>query len=158
MKRGRTAFLKVAIFVIGFITLGLCLFLLPRLAGHTAEMNPGFAYLQYPVIIGIYMTVVPFFIALYQSLKLLRLIEQKHAFSESAVIALKQIKHCAAAIVIHYLMGVIFLGTQGALHPGIALMGLGIMFTAFIIALFAAVLQEVLRNALEIKTENDLTV
>ncbi|SFA95418.1 Protein of unknown function [Lentibacillus halodurans] len=158
MKRGTTTFLKVAIVVIGFLVLALCLFLLPRLAGYTAETYPEFAYLRYPVLAGMYVTLIPFLFALYQSLKLLHHIENKDAFSESAVIALKQIKHCAAVIVIIYVMGMIFLGTQSALHPGIALIGLAIIFAAFIISLFAAVLQELLRSALEIKTEHDLTV
>jgi len=37
-------------------------------------------------------------------------------------------------------------------------MGLIIIFATLTIVLFAALLQELLRNALEIKSENDLTI
>lgn len=158
MKRGTIISLKLAIFVIGIIMLGLCVIWLPWMAGSTAEMYPAFAYLKFPVLIGMYITAIPFFAALYQSLKLLRYIESGNAFSELVVISLKHIKHCAMGIIILYIIGLFFLVSQSALHPGIAIIGLAIIFGAFIIAVFAAVLQELLRNALEMKSENDLTV
>ena len=52
----------------------------------------------------------------------------------------------------------ILLGTQNALHPGIAIIGLVILFASTVILLFTAVLQELLKNALRIKSENDLTI
>lgn len=158
MKRGTIISLKLAIFVIGIIMLGLCVIWLPWMAKNAAEMNPEYAYLRLPVLVGMYITAIPFFVALYQSLKLLRYIESGNAFSELVVISLKHIKHCAMGIIILYIIGFFFLVSQSALHPGIAIIGLAIIFGAFIIAVFAAVLQELLRNALEMKSENDLTV
>ena len=75
-----------------------------------------------------------------------------------AVASLRHIKHYAMLEVIFYLFGLTALGFQKALHPGIAIMGGVIVFAALTISLFAALLQELLRNALEIKAENDLTV
>ncbi len=48
--------------------------------------------------------------------------------------------------------------SQNALHPGIAIIGLTIIFTSVVIAVFTAVLQKLLKNVLDIKSENDLTV
>lgn len=48
--------------------------------------------------------------------------------------------------------------SQSALHPGIAIIGFIIIFASVVIAVFAGVLQKLLRNALDIKSENDLTV
>lgn len=42
--------------------------------------------------------------------------------------------------------------------PGIMLIGLGIIFASTIIAVFAAVLQRLLQEAIDIKSENDLTI
>jgi hypothetical protein len=42
--------------------------------------------------------------------------------------------------------------------PGIILIGLVIIFASMVIGVFAAVLQKLLTNAIEIKSENDLTV
>lgn len=57
-----------------------------------------------------------------------------------------------------YIIGMIFLGIVNALHPGIALMIVVIIFATLVILLFASVLQAMLKRVLEIKEENDLTV
>ena len=158
MKRGTTVFLKIAVFLIGITVLALCIFWLPWLANDTAEMFQEFAFLQYPVLIGLYVTVIPFFLALYQALKLLNYIENNNAFSELSVKVLKYIKYCAITISILYLIGTIVLMSQNALHPGIAIIGLTIIFTSVVIAVFTAVLQKLLKNVLDIKSENDFTV
>lgn len=158
MKQGKVTFLKVVVYGIGVIILSLCLFALPPLARHTTEIYPEYVNLQYPVLIGLYFTAIPFFFALYQALQLLGYIENKDAFSESAVNALGIIKRCAGIISILYIVGMILLVTQNALHPGIAIIGLVIFFTSIVIMLFTAVLQELLINVLKIKSENDLTI
>ena len=102
--------------------------------------------MQYPVLIGLYVTVIPFFLALYQALKLLNYIENNNAFSELSVKVLKYIKYCAITISILYLIGTIVLMSQNALHPGIAIIGLTIIFTSVVIAVFTAVLQKLLKT------------
>ena len=42
--------------------------------------------------------------------------------------------------------------------PGIILIGLVLIFASMVIAVFAAVLQRLLQEAIDIKSENDLTV
>ncbi|KYG34946.1 DUF2975 domain-containing protein [Alkalihalobacillus trypoxylicola] len=158
MEKGKTTFLKMAIIIIGFIVLILCIFFMPSLAKKTAEMFPEYSYLRYPVLIGLYATIPPFYIALYQAVKLLRRIEKNDAFSIKSVKGLRVIKSCAIMISLFYTLGAIFLMIQNAFHPGIALMILTIIFSSFVVAVFSMLLQTLLRNALEIKSENDLTV
>lgn len=158
MKLETTGFLKLSVLFIGVIILLLCIFWLPWEARRTTEMFPEFAYLKYPVLLGLYITAIPFFIALYQFLKLLIYVEENSAFSELAVTSLKKIKYCANIITVLYIIGFFFLIFQNALHPGIALIAFAIIFTAIIISLFSAVLQAILKNALDIKSENDLTI
>ncbi|WAA12687.1 DUF2975 domain-containing protein [Fervidibacillus halotolerans] len=151
-------FLKVTVYGIGTVVLLLSAFVLPYLANKVAHDFPEYAYLKYPVLIGMYLTTVPFYLALYQAYNLLNLIKQNNAFSEGAVIALRFIKYCAATIGVMYILGMIFLGTQNALHPSIFILGVVILFTCIVISVFAAVLQELLHNAIKIKTENELTI
>lgn len=158
MKQGTTAFLKLAILIIGIIVLVFCVFLLPELASKAAKENSEYAFLKFPVLVGLYLTAIPFYLSLYQGLKLLLYIERKNAFSEITVTSLGHIKICAMTIIILYVIGIILLALQNALHPGIALVGAVIIFATLVISFFSAVLQELLRNALEIKVENDLTV
>ena len=157
MKR-ETLFLKVVIFLIGIPILGLCIFGLPSIANEAAEYYP--VYLLYPVLIGMYAAAVPFFFALYQTLKLLSYIDKNKAFSELSVKALKNIKYCAITISILYagLIPLLFPIAQADDAPGIAALGLVITFASIVIAVFAAVLQKLLKNAIDIKSENDLTV
>lgn len=158
MIRGKTTFLKLAVVIIGVTALLLCIYWLPGFARNTAEMNPEYAYLRYPVLIFVYITAIPFYICLYQALKLLHYIESKNAFSELAVESLKHIRSCAIVIIILYVIGFIFLWFQNGLHSSIVMTGAIIIFAASAVAVFAAVLQELLKNALEIKSENDLTI
>ena len=158
MKRGTTLFLRVAVYLIGITILALCIFWLPWLANYTGEMFPEFSYLQYPILIGLYLTAIPFFLALSQALKILNYINNNNSFSELSVKSLRYIKYCAVTISILYGIGGIFLMSQSALHPGIVIIGFTIIFTSVIIAVFTAILQKSLKAALDIKTENDLTV
>lgn len=158
MDRQRTLFLKIVIILLGMTVVALCVLWLPWLARNAAEQAPEFAYLQYPVLIGLYVTAVPFFMALHQAWQLLNYIEKNAAFSELSVSTLNKIKYCGNAIASLYAVGTILLLTQNALHPGVVIIGFLVMFTSIVIAVFAAILQKLLKNALEIKSENELTI
>ncbi|MBP1942663.1 glucan phosphoethanolaminetransferase (alkaline phosphatase superfamily) [Bacillus luteolus] len=150
--------LKVSIYLVGLIVLLLSIFWIPWAAGQLSTLNPEYAYLRYPVQIGIYLTTIPFFFALYQANKLLVYIEKKNAFSDLSAESLRTIKHCAIVIVGLYVIGIALLISQNALHPSLGLIGLSVAFASLVIAFFAALLQELLNSALEIKSENELTV
>jgi hypothetical protein len=158
LKQKKLAFLKTIIFVVGFIVLSLCVFLLPILARDAAVMNPEYAYLKLPVLLSLYVTAIPFFIALYQTLRLLNYIECKNAFSKVAVNSLGYIKNCAFSIITLYVIGMLSLVILNALHPGIAIIGIVIIFSTLVISFFAKVLQEILSHVITLQSENDLTV
>ncbi|WP_413364002.1 DUF2975 domain-containing protein [Lysinibacillus sp. 3P01SB] len=159
MKR-ETFFLKFVVILMGLPVLALCIFILPEIAEFFAELNPDFDYLQYPFLIGLYVTAIVYFGALYQTLKLLSYIDKNQAFSELSVKALKNIKYCAITIGALYVvfMPLIFLMGENDDAPGIILIGMIIIFGCMVVAVFAAVLQKLLKNAIDIKSENDLTV
>ncbi|QOY35386.1 DUF2975 domain-containing protein [Anaerobacillus isosaccharinicus] len=158
MKRSSIGFLKGTVFLIAVIILGLCVIWLPDLATEAASQNPEYAYLKIPVLLGVYITAIPFYFALYQALKLLTYIKTDRAFSEFAVASLSYIKMCALSIISIYSIGMVILFFQHALHPGVAIIGTVIIFATAVISFFSAVLEELLRSALVLKTENDLTV
>ncbi|WP_191565281.1 DUF2975 domain-containing protein [Metabacillus idriensis] len=160
MKRGTTLFLKIAVILIGIPVLALCIFLVPEIANFAAELYPDLAYMKYLVLIDLYATAVPFYFALYQAFKLLNYIDKNKAFSELSVGALKNIKYCAFSISILYVLGMplFYLMAEIDDAPGIILIGMVIIFASFVIAVFAAVLQKLLKEAIDIKSENDLTV
>ena len=158
MERGSTIFLKVAVFLIGTPVLALCIFGLTWLANNPA--SPDYAYMLYPILIGMYVSVIPFFAALFQAFKLLGYIDKKQAFSELSVKALKNIKFCAMTISGLYVVVIPFVYLLALQDdaPGLIIIGMVPTFASLVIAVFAAVLQKLLRDAIDIKSENDLTV
>jgi hypothetical protein len=160
MKRGSTLFLRMAVFLIGTPVLALCIFGLPWLAKEAAEMSSNWAYLLYGVLIIMSVSAIPFFVALYQAFRLLGYIDKNKAFSELSVRALKNIKKCAITISSLYVVGMPLFYIIAELDdaPGIILIGMIIIFASTVIAVFAAVLQRLLQEAIDIKSENDLTV
>jgi hypothetical protein len=160
MKRGTTIFLKLAVILFGFPVLALCIFLVPEIGNYAVDLYPDMAYLKYLVLIDFYATAIPYYFALYQAFKLLGYIDQNKAFSDLSVKALKTIKYCAITISALYVAGMPLFFMMGDKDdaPGVVLIGLVLIFAPLVIATFAAVLQRVLQDAIDIKSENDLTV
>ncbi|MGD6777995.1 MULTISPECIES: DUF2975 domain-containing protein [Bacillaceae] len=158
MKHGSTLFLKIAVFLIGTPVFILSIIGLVSLVKNPA--NPEYAYILYPIVTGMFLTTIPFYFALYQALKLLGYIDKNEAFSQFSVDALKKIKLCAITIsgVYVVLMPFIFLLADKDDAPGAIIMGAVPIFASIVIAVFAAVLQRLLQVAIDIKSENDLTV
>lgn len=77
-----------------------------------------------------------------------------------SVKVLKNIKYCAIIISALYVAGmpILYLMAERDDAPGIIVIGLIIIFASMVIAVFAAVLQKLLKEAIDIKSENDLTV
>ncbi|RUT30687.1 DUF2975 domain-containing protein [Paenibacillus zeisoli] len=158
MERGRTLFLKATVYLIGVLILAVCIFGLPSIGREAAEAFPD--NWVYPVVVIMYISVIPLFVALYQALKLLSYIDKNTAFSELSVLALKVIKHCAVTISILHAACLPFLYLIADLDdaPGLILFGMVIPAASMVIAVFAAVLQRLLKSAIDIQSENDLTV
>ncbi|WP_050180526.1 DUF2975 domain-containing protein [Domibacillus robiginosus] len=162
MKKGSTLFLKIVVFMVGIPVLALCIFWLPGVAARDAAAHPETAYLQYPFLIGAYITVTPFFVALYQAFKLLSYIDQNKTFTELSISALKYIKYCAitisSLIAAGIISGIILSAGKGEDITGFISLGFILTFAAMAIAVFAAVLQRLLQHTVDIKSENDLIV
>ncbi|WP_291758571.1 DUF2975 domain-containing protein [Lysinibacillus sp. UBA5990] len=156
MKR-ETLFLKIAVFLMGLPVFALCIWVVPRVALDTAQHSP---VLTTVALLGVYATAIAYFVALYTTIKLLSYIDQNIAFSELSVKALIKIKYCAIVISSVYVVGMplIYYAAEVDDAPGLILIGMVIIGASFVVAVFAAVLQKLLKNAIDIKSENDLTV
>ena len=156
MSHSSTNFLRLVIVGIGAVVAVICLLILPRVI--MAELDGDFDFL--PLIAGLYLPAVPFFYALIQGFKLLRLIDRSEAFSEASVQAFRRIKFCGLAI-----SGIFVLGLPYIFHlaqiddaPGLVAMALLITLLSFVVATFSAVMQRLFQSAVDLKQENDLTV
>ena len=158
MKQGSTLFLKIVISLIGIVTLaGLIWF--PQTEGRAAHLDL-FSIYRDPLIIYGFIASIPFFIALYHGIKLLSYVDQNKVFSQSAVQAVRSIKYCAITLSGFIVLGILYirLFAHGEDAAGPTAVGIFTTFASIVIATAAAVFERLLQNAVDLKSENDLTV
>jgi hypothetical protein len=160
MKRGSTVFLQVVIVALAIGALALLLWE-PHLEGRNANATFFEIYFKDPFLAYVYTASIAFFFALFQAFKLLGYIRQNKVFSLDSVRALRTIKCCAISLVGFILAAeaYIFIAVRGKddIAGGVAI-GLVLTFVSVVIATAAAVFERLLQNAVDIKSENDLTV
>lgn len=162
MNRVSTLFLRLVIVLIAIGTLAVCIFALPAMAADDAARHPDLAYQQYPFLAYGYTLGAAFLFALYQGFKLLNYVDANKAFSESSAQALRYIKYCAitvGALMAAGIAGVMILSFgKGEDITGVVMFGLIITLVAAVAATLVAVRQRHVEKAIEMKSENDLTV
>lgn len=157
MKRS-SIFLQIVIVLIGICALALMLWE-PHIEGRNAHSTLFEIYFKDPFLAYAYIASIPFFMALYQALKVLGYSRKNEIFSAAAVKALRTIKYCAISIVGFAAVGEFFimLGNSDDRAGGVFI-GVLIIFGSVVFATAAAVFERILQNAVDIKSDNDLTV
>lgn len=159
-KRSSTIFLQVVIVLIGIGALALMLWE-PHLEGRNAHATTFEIYFKDPFLAYAYLSSIAFFTALVQAFTLLRYIRQDKVFSPDSVRALRIIKYCAISLVatVGAAVAYLFIAMRGKddIAGGVA-MGLVMIFVSAVIGTAAAVFERLLQNAVDLKSENDLTV
>jgi hypothetical protein len=160
MRKGSTIFLQAVIVLIGIGSLALLLWE-PHLEGRNAHATLFQIYFNDPFLAYAYTASIAFFVALYQAFKLLGHVGRGEVFSQRSVKALRTIKYCAMSLV-GFLVGAeayFFIVMRGKDDiAGGVMMGLLLIFVSAVVATAAAVFERTLQSAVELKSENDLTV
>lgn len=158
-KKTSTLFLKAVIVLIATVAVaGMIRF--PQTEGRAANLDLISIYSD-PLIIYGYIASIPFFFGLYQAFKLLNLIDANKAFSQGAVNTLKNMKFAAITFIAFIVFAVLYIhfNVQGEDDPaGPTALAVIICFASIVIATAAGVFQKLLQNAVDMKSENDLTV
>lgn len=166
MKKSSTMFLQIVIVLIGMIVLG-ALLSEPHLEGRNANATLLEIYFRDPFLAYVYVASIPFFVGLYQAFKVLGYAGQNRVISPAAVNALRTIRYCALMTAGAIVAADAFLMIHARLYPeigaadgpeGAVVLGMFATFASLVIAAAAAVFQRVLQNAVDMKSENDLTV
>ncbi|MBI4117963.1 MAG: DUF2975 domain-containing protein [Parcubacteria group bacterium] len=166
MKKGSTVFLQVVVVALG---IGVLVALLwePHLEGRNVNATLFEIYFKDPFLAYVYLGSIPFFVGLWEAFKVLRYVGQNKTFSRSAVKALRIIKYCALITAGAIVAADAFLMIHARLYPelgaqdgpeGAVVLGIVAAFIAIVVGTAAAVFERVLQNAVDIKSENDLTV
>jgi hypothetical protein len=158
IKGTPTVFLQVVVVLIGLVAL-IVLIRLPQLEGRAQGLDLISIYSD-PFILYGYTASIAFFVALYKAFKVLGYIRHNKLFSLESVKTLRSIKHCAlilvAAIVLAGLYVMLFV--TGEDSAGFISLCIISIFISFAVAAAMAVLERILQNAVDMKTENDLTI
>ena len=161
MKRSSIIFLQTVIVLIGVAAVALLLWE-PQVEGVNKNRTNFEIYFQDPFLALMYAGSIPFFVALYQAIRALGYVGRNQVFSPEVVKALRIIKYCALAIIGFVVVEeiVILLMNNGdSDNPGAPiLMGFLIAFPSIVVATVAAMFERILQNAVDLKTENELTV
>lgn len=161
MKRSSTLFLQTIVVLFG---VGVLAFMLwePHLEGRNARATLFQIYFNDPFLAYVYLGSIPFFVGLYQAVKLLGYAGQNRIFSQAAVKALRTIKYCACitagAIVAADAFLMVMARRTGEDAAGAVMLGIITTFISIVIATAAAVFERTLQSAVDIKSENDLVV
>lgn len=160
MKKSSIIFLQIVIVALGIGALALMLWE-PHIEGRNAHATLVEIYFKDPFLAYVYTASIAFFVALYQAFKLLGYIGQNKVFSLNSVKALRTIKYCAIFLV-GFIVGAeayFFIVQRGKDDiAGGVFMGLLIIFGSGMVAIVAKMFERILQNAVDMKSENDLTV
>lgn len=149
-----THFLRLTIIGVGLMILTICVFALP--AGIASDQTG----LYKPILFWLYLPAIPFYIALFQGLKLLNLIDKKKAFSRASTHALKVIRYCAFTISGLFALGlpITYIAAEADDAPGVIVIAMALVAVPLVIGIFAGLIERLMQEIIQIKSENDLTV
>ena len=159
MKKISIVFLQAVIVLIGMVALAI-LIRFPLTEGRAANLDVFSIYFD-PFILYGYAASIAFFVALYKAFKLLGYIGQNKVFSSSSVRALKSIKYCAIVLSILIVMAGLYIRVFHDKEDdpaGFLAMCIVTTFVSIVVATAAAIFEKILQNAIDMKSENDLTI
>ena len=159
MKRVSTIFLRAVIVLIGMIVLAVLIWL-PLTEGRAANLDLLSIYSD-PFILYGYAASIAFFVALYKAFKLLGYIGQNKVFSSNSVGTLTSIKYCAILLSILIVAAGLYIKMFHHKEDdpaGFLAICIVTAFASIVVATAAAIFEKILQNAIDMKSENDLTI
>ncbi len=130
----------------------------PQVEGRNVNADFVTIYFRDPFLAYVYIASIPFFVLLYQAFLLLSYADKNTIFSDIAVKAVQTIKYCSTALV-WFILGAeayffIIRRSEDDIAGGVAI-GLFAIFVSLVIAASAVVIQNILQDALDLKSKND---
>ncbi|MBX2921396.1 MAG: DUF2975 domain-containing protein [Chitinophagaceae bacterium] len=159
MKKISIVFLQAVILLIGIVALAILIWF-PLTEGRAANLDLFSIYAD-PFILYGYAASIAFFVALYKAFKLLGYIGQNRVFSSDSVKALRGIKYCAIALGILILAAGLYIRIFHSKEDdpaGFLAICIVTIFVSIVVATAAAIFEKILQNAIDMKSENDLTI
>lgn len=160
-KKGSTLLLKVALVFMALFVLLLAVFALPSFYKSGLVEFPSIPNVILGIVIAMYAVTVPYFLVLWQSWKLLVFIDQNKGFSEYSIKAFRAIKIASLIGGLILMIGfvpLLYPIAEAEDAPGLLVYGFLFACIPFVVSVFASLLEKLFQNALDMKSENDLTI
>jgi hypothetical protein len=159
MRRISIIFLQGVVLLFGVVALSIMI-RLPMIEGRAENLDLFSIYAD-PFILYGYASSIAFFVALYKAFKLLGYIGQNKLFSLTAVRTLRSIKYCAVMLSILIAAAGLYIRIfhdKDDDAAGFLALCIVTTFISIAVATAVAVLEKILQNAVDMKTESDLTI
>ena len=159
MKKISTIFLQAVIVLIGVIALAILIYF-PSTEGRAKNLDLFSIYFNSFILYG-YATSIAFFAGLYKTFKLLGYIGQNKVFTSDSVQCLKSIKYCAFVLGVLIIIAGLYIKLFHSKEDdpaGFIAICIVTTFASIVVATAAAVFEKILQNAIDMKSENDLTI
>lgn len=159
MKKVSITFLQTVVVLIGVIALALLIWF-PQVEGRAANLDLFSIYFD-PFIMYAYAASIAFFVALYKAFRLLGLVGENKVFSSEAVNNLRGIKYCAFTLSILIVIAGAYVRLFHSVDDdpaGFIALCIVSTFVSVVVATATAIFEKVLKNAIDMKAENDLTI
>jgi len=159
MKRISILFLQAVVVLIGIVAL-IILIRFPMTEGRAQNLDVLSIYAD-PFILYGYASSIAFFVALYKAFQLLGYIGQNNLFSPNSIKTVRGIKYCAISVSILIVMAGLYIKifhNKEDDPAGFLAMCIVTTFISIAVATALAVFERILQNAVDMKSENDLTI
>jgi len=159
MKRISILFLQTVIVLIGIVVL-VFMIRLPLTEGRAKNLDIFNIYSD-PFILYGYVSSIAFFVALYKAFRLLGYIGQNKVCSSNSVGTLKSIKYCAIVLSVLIVTAGLYIKifhNKEDDPAGFLAICIVTTFVSIAVATVAAIFEKTLQNAIDMKSENDLTI
>ena len=159
MKRASIVFLQAVVVLIGIVAL-IILIRFPMTEGRAQNLDLLSIYAD-PFILYGYASSIAFFVALYKAFQLLSYIGQNKLFSSDSIRTIRSIKYCAIIVGISIVLAGLYIRifhSKDDDPAGFLAMCIVTTFISIAVATAVAVFEKILQNAVDMKSENDLTI
>lgn len=158
MKKTSTFFLKFVLILLAVVVFTWLIWF-PQTEGRAIHMDLIRIYAD-PLIVYLHISSMPFFFGLYQAFILLNLIDANKAFSQAAVNTLKNMKYASICLIGLIVLAELYIHIIVHVDDpaGPTMLGVMICFVISVIGTACALFERLFQNAVDIKSENDLTV
>ena len=151
-------FLRAVVLLIGIGAVALLLWE-PHIEGRNAHATVFEIYFNDPFLAYAYVASIPFFVGLFHAFKVLGFAGRNNEFSLSTVKSVRTIKNCAIAL-FGFVVGaeIFIMSNDSDDRAGGVFIGILIAFASIVVATATTILERALQRAVEMKSENDLTI